>query len=188
MSYDPSASAGGGGAWSFIETVTVSNQATVEMDLTGTHKMYMAHIDNLVPITDDRELWLRFSTDAGSTFLASTNYSWALNGSRGTGASFFDAQATSKINLSGNATGTMGTATIESLNGFVYIHNANKTTKAVHATSDIVMSDAGVGTIAGWVGGGALIANIDEVDAIQFIAETGNLDTGRITLYGLNLS
>jgi hypothetical protein len=188
MSYDPSASSGSGGAWSFIETVTVSNQATVEMDLSGTHKMFMFHIDSLVPITDDRELWMRFSTDAGSTFLASTNYNWGTSGTRGAGTvEQKDAQAAAQMVLSGDSFATMGTGTIEALNGFVYIHNANQTTNAVCSTSEISMLDA-TGTQSGWQGGGALVANLDEVDAVQFLAQSGNLSTGRISLYGLNLS
>jgi hypothetical protein len=188
MTYDPSAFAiETGGAWVLIETVTVSNQASVDLDLIGTHKMFMVHIDNLVPASDDVELWLRFSTDLGDTFLAGTNYSWTLTGGRGTGSNFEDVQATSRINLTGTTFGTMGTATIENLNGFVCIHNANQTTRAVQATTEIAMVDA-AGTNSGWTGGGSLLTNIDEVDAIQLIAESGNLSTGRITLYGLNLS
>jgi hypothetical protein len=187
MSYDPSAGSGGDGAWTLIEAVTVANQASVDLDLTGTHKMFMVHIDNLVPISDNVELWLRFSTDAGSTFLAGTNYSWTLTGGRGTGSNFQDAQSDSRINLTGTTFGTMGTGTVENLNGFVYIHNANQTARAVQATVEISMMDA-VATMSGWTGGGSLLTNIDEVDAIQLIAESGNLSTGRVNLYGLNLS
>jgi hypothetical protein len=187
MSYDPSAASGGDGAWTLIETVTVANQASVDLDLTGTHKLFMVHIDNLVPATDNSELWLRFSTDTGSTFLAGTNYSWSLTGGRGAVSNFEDAQATSRINLTVVSFGTMGTGTIENLNGFVCIHNANQTTRAVQATVEISMVDA-TGTMSGWTGGGSLLTNIDEVDAIQLIAESGNLSTGRVNLYGLNLS
>ncbi len=188
MSYDPSALLAGG-AWSFIETVTVANQAAVEMDLSGTHKCFMFHIDNLVPITNDRELRMRFSTDGGSTFLASTNYAWNITGSRAAGTSENkDLTSVSAINLTSNTFSTMGTETTESLNGFVYIHNANQTTNAIMATFEISMLDASAGTMSGWAGSGALITNVDEVDAVQFLAESGNLDTGRISLYGLNLS
>jgi hypothetical protein len=189
MSYDPT-DALGGGAWSFIETVTVSNQAAVEMDLSGTHKMYMFHIDNLIPISDSQELRMRFSTDLGSTFLAATNYEWALSGTRGSSAISLGERstaATSQINLTPSSFGSMGSATAESLNGFVYIHNANQTTNAVCATFEIGVKDSST-VVSGWAGSGALLSNIDEVDAVQFIAASGNLDEGRISLYGLNLS
>ena len=189
MTYDPSASLAGG-AWSFIETVTVSNQAAVEMDLSGTHKCFMFHIDNLIPITDGQELRMRFSTDGGSTFLAATNYEWALCGSRGAAAISLGERstaATSQINLTPSSFGSMGDGTAEALNGFVYIHNANQTTNAVCATFEIAAKDSSA-VVGGWAGSGALLSNIDEVDAVQFISESGNLDTGRISLYGLSLS
>ncbi len=190
MSYVPVGSGGAVGAWEFISTATISNDATVDIDLTGTHKMFVLHIDNLIPANDASEfLWMRFSTNAGSSFLAgSGDYAWT---SRGADSNLFTdesaavSNADEQIILTRDATQFMGTATGESLNGFVYIHNANQTTNAVIATSDITYLSS-VPTFVGINTRGGLVGNIDEVDAVQFLASAGNLTSGRISLYGVN--
>ncbi len=189
MSYFP-LGGGGGGAWTAIETVTISNQAEVDMDLSGSHKMYMFHIDNLVTANDDIELWMLVSVDGGSTFLTgASDYGWNSDG--GTESTSLIATgdvADAQIKITrGFLPGTVGTGTAESYNGFISVHNANQTTKAICVSGHIGLLDQG-SLIGGSGLRGALIANIDEVDAIRFRAETGNLSSGRITLYGLSLS
>lgn len=183
MSYRPAGS--GGGVWTPIETVTISNQATVEMDLTGSHSQYVLHIDNLVPVTDATDLYLRFSVDGGSTFLSgASDYAWSVKTIITVSITTVNSAADSQVELS-HSSNNLGNTTDECLNGFVYIHNAKQTTKAVSTTSPLF----GIGSNGQSVtpyGRGALIANIDEVDAIQLLASSGNLSTGRVSLYGVD--
>jgi len=188
MSYVPVGSGGAVGAWEFISTATISNDATVDIDLTGTHKMFVLHIDNLIPANDASEfLWMRFSTNGGSSFLeGASDYAWANRGASGIIDLFADQDATdSKIIITRDTDRELGTTAGESLNGFVYIHNANQTARAVIATTEICYVDSEADIIS-LNTRGALIANIDEVDAVQFLASSGNLTSGRISLYGVN--
>lgn len=189
MTYNP-AGGGASGAWTFIETITVSNQATVDFDLTGSHSVYVLHIDNLVPVTDGDYLWSRFSVDGGSTFLSgASDYAWTQRGQFPTLTTESSA-ADTHIQMTNDGNGSfqnMGNASAESLNGFVYIHNAKQSTKAVHLTAQVAML-AEDNNLALPLVRGALIANIDEVDAIQFLTDNGNLNTGRISLYGIDSS
>ena len=173
-----------------IETVTISDDATIEMDLSGSHKMYQLHIDNLVPATDNVFLFLRFSVDAGVSFLSgASDYSWGLAGNGGGAGSLVDGDiADNEITLTRDFDpGTLGNGSTESYNGFINIHNANQTTNVVCVSSNVGMLDRDA-ELAGFTNQGGLIANIDEVDAVQFLASSGNLTSGRITLYGLSLS
>jgi hypothetical protein len=180
---------GGAGGWTAIETVTISNVASVDMDLSGRHKMYRLHLDNIVPITDNRELWLRFSTDGGSTFLAAgTEYAFNTFGvSESSVISNGDIDHNTILLTRFSFPTLLGNGTAESFNGIVNIHNPNQTTKAICMTSQMGILDA-----AAFMGGlntrGNLHSTIDEVDAVQILMESGNLSTGRITLYGLGLS
>jgi hypothetical protein len=179
---------GGGGAWEFISTATISDQATVDIALTGTHKMFVLHIDNLIPATDATEdLWLRFSTDLGSTFLAGvSDYAWSNRGADGLTDLFIEGgDETNQIVLTRSVTRFLGNTAGESLNGFVYIHNANQTTKAVVVTTDMAYVDHNADIVTLQTRA-ALIANIDEVDEVRFMASSGNLTSGRISLYGVN--
>jgi hypothetical protein len=189
MSYFPLGSAAG--AWTAIETVTVSSDATVDMDLSGTHKMYQVHIDNLIPATNQVSLLLRFSVDAGSTFLeGASDYAWSYIGGTSTSAAQSGDVADTDITFSASLPSSifgLGNVAEESYNGFINIHNANQTTKAVCVSGQVAMLDQ-TPLIGGFIENGSLIANINEVDAIRFLASSGNLTSGRITLYGLNLS
>jgi hypothetical protein len=187
MTYFPSSGPASG--WTAIETVTISNQATVEMDLSGSYKCYRLHLDNIISINDDRRLLLRFSTDGGSTFLsAGTDYAFNTFGvsEQSTIANGDVANDSILLNRFFVPT-TMGTGTAESFNAIVHIHNPNQTTRSICMTSQAGCLDA-LPLIAGLNTRGNLIDNIDEVDAVQLLAHTGNLSTGRVSLYGLGLS
>jgi len=177
-------------AWEFIETVTISSQATVDLDLTGSYETYVIHIDDLVPATNATEyLQLLFSTDAGSTFLNTAgDYDWSYFGANTVTIDneSTDAGATdTEIPISRDDANFLGTATAEGLNGFIYIHNANQATNGTMATTAISYTDeADVFVTINTRGG--LAANIDSVDAIRLLASSGNLTSGRISLYGVN--
>jgi hypothetical protein len=187
MSYLPVGSSAGG-AWEFIETVTISSQATVDLDLTGTFQTYVVHIDNLVPATDATEyLQMRFSTNAGSTFLdTAADYAWGLvyNATAVADRNQGDSTNDTAIALSSDAVHFLGTATAESLNGFVYLHNAKQATNAMILTTDIAyVNSSGVHVTVNTNGG--LVANIGSVDAVRLLMSSGNLTSGRISLYGV---
>jgi hypothetical protein len=188
MSYLPVGSGGASGAWEFIETVTISSQATVDLDLTGTFQTYVVHIDNLVPATDATEyLQMRFSTNAGSTFLdTAADYRWGLvyNATTVADRNSGDSSNDTAIALSSDAVHFLGTATAESLNGFVYLHNAKQATNAMILTTDIAyVNSSGVHVTVNTNGG--LVANIGSVDAVRLLMSSGNLTSGRISLYGV---
>ncbi len=182
MSYTPTGSAA---LWTVLETVVVSNDATIDIDLTGTHDEYVFHIQDLVPSTDVTELWMRFSVDAGSTFLAgAADYAWNMDGGQPTSSTDGDASI-SEINLTKDFSVFMGTGTIESLNSWVRVHNAKQTASPICVTGDMAqIGDTGAQVGMRWAG--SLFANFDEVDAVRFLSSSGNLSTGTITLYGVS--
>lgn len=184
MSYSPFQN----GLWVALSTVTISNQATVELDLTGSYRFYALQIRNLIPITDATELLLRLSTDGGSTFLSgASDYAWSLRGNTQTSAyGLFDA-ADDSISITadiGSGQALLGTGTGESLGGWVYIYNSQQDAKVTQFTSDIALREDSA--LFGHIGRGGLIANIDIIDAVQLRASSGNLSTGTVALYGMN--
>lgn len=194
MSYNPGTAVTGD--WIFIETVTISDDATVDMDLSGSHAIYVFHLDNIIPATDTARLELRVSVDGGSTFLeGSADYRSQMSGAQadeGTIQYGLATTATTEAVISREAGNNgMGNATGESLNGFVFVHNAKQTTLDVLITTEMVYlrSEADftpIGKLTGHKGRAALIDNHDEVDAVRFLASAGNLTSGRISLYGVD--
>lgn len=185
MSYTPAQTTG----WDRIETVTISNQANVEMDLVGTRALYAIHLSDIIPITDATELLLRLSTDGGSTFLSgASDYSWFFRGAT-EGSSQYSLGDASDTEISitadaddPNGIALMGTSTAESLNGWIYFYNTKQATKVTNISTDIVMREDSI--LYTHTGAAGLKANIDIIDAIQLRASSGNLSTGRVILYG----
>lgn len=189
MSYNPLGDVNSG-AWVLINKTVVDDQATVEFALSGSFKMYQVQIDDLVPSVDDRELRFRMSTDGGVTFISATSsYSYAFLGFVPGGTVDNDAVADHIVlsNTGASSNGNMGTGTIESLNGVVNIHNPNQATNTTLISTDITLYGSNA-TLANIQGYGNLILTVAAVDAVQFYANTGNLSTGSLSLYGLALS
>lgn len=196
MSYLPVTAEGGD--WVFIETVTISDQATVDMDLTGTHEAYVFHLDNVVPADDGERLELQVSVDAGVSYLSgASDYKSQHKGAESEEdatayqQAFGAGTACPVSRQAGASTTGVGNDTNESLSGFVTFHNAKQTVNDVLITFEIVYlkAEAGFGPAQGKLnghrGGGGLIANLDAVDAVRFKFRIGNLSAGRISLYGV---
>lgn len=195
MSYNPGTATAGD--WIFIETVTISNDATIEMDLSGAHDVYVVHIDNLIPATNSTRLEMRFSVDAGSTFLSgASDYRSQMLGAQANDAvqisystSFSPQDAMVISNQLGND--GMSNTGVSSLNGFVFLHNTQQSTLDSLVTFEIVYLKSEqdftpIGKLTGHKGRGALIANVDTLDAVQFLSSSGNLTSGRVSLYGID--
>lgn len=186
MSYTPFSN----GLWVAIETVTVSNQATVEMDLTGSKRFYAVHIRDLIPISDNTELLLKVSTDGGSNFLGgASDYAWGFRGIGQTSGAGYALADSSDDSISitadvGSGAALMGISTAESLCGWIYIYNSQQADKVTNITTDIIMREDS--TMYGHIGRGGLKANLDVIDAIELTASSGNLSTGTITLFGMD--
>jgi hypothetical protein len=184
MSYNPGAG-GSGGVWSVLQTTIVSDDATVDFNLTGSYKTYAVHIDNLIPAVDETQLQMRLSTNGGSSFLSgASDYAWSVKSVAPTVVISVDG-ADTKINLTRDSAQFMGNASEESLNGFVYIHNPHQATNACCITANLAQLDSEGQLFTPQCRGG-LISNIGAVDAIQFFSSDGNLTSGRISLYGID--
>ncbi len=176
------------GGWIPIKTITAANDATMNfvngvsgVVLDSTYKAYVVVLTNIVPATDGADLVLRTSTDAGSTFAASSDdYEYQLvQGLNGSVTSKANSTTATYILLFVDASAT---ATNGGVNGIVQIDNpsaANKITVGITAygvnSSPLPSTHVGMGyrnTAA-------------DVDAIRFLFDTGNITSGTFTLYGL---
>jgi hypothetical protein len=73
------AGAGGGGSgWVLLEQHTASASASLDFTtaFTSTYDIYMFQLLNLSPTTNGQAIYMKASTDGGSTWLGGTSYSW----------------------------------------------------------------------------------------------------------------
>ena len=173
----------GGGA-SLISSATASNDATIEFTLdNSTYSSYQVVLDSLLPATDGAELFMRFSSDGGSTFDSGTgNYRYAsrwvaTNGATGSTLS----ESATAINL----TNTIGTSAGETgANGKLDLNSSGEGRPSVRWQ----LSRTSSSNLLVYQNGGAERTATVEVDAIQFLMSTGNIASGKVYLYGLDKS
>lgn len=148
-----------------------------------TYDSYLLDISSAKPATDDVEGWLRIGTGAGPTY-QTTGYNMALEGIN-TGGGFnanFTAQSSIRMGASsvgqatGNATGENFSAQIQ----FNDPEDANTLT-----LFDVLAryTDTNTGIVS--IHGSAIRTTVEAITAVRFMFETGNIASGRFSLYGL---
>ena len=182
---------GGGGAWTWLATVTAVNAATAEFTtgINSTYDQYVIVGTDINPATDNTNLWIRTDSNGGASFDAgASDYSWAVDGVRFESTmqvlDDIDAAATQIVANTDITNKGLDNGTSSGSNIIVYIHNPSGTTYHKMLTwqlGGVVYSDpTGVFIING-VGKRAATAAIN---AIQFLMSSGNLD-GTFRLYGV---
>jgi len=172
-----------GGSLTLISSVTASGSASVNFTsgITSTYDTYVVYGEGIVPAEDDRELYIRTSTDGGSSFdNSSGNYNWIINeyetGSYAGSNSASDASGRMVVAGIGNASG-------ESINFKMYIHAPSNAALQTFMDGEVVFMRA-TGVMRHNRFGVRRISAAD-VDAIQFIMGSGNITSGRFSLFGI---
>jgi hypothetical protein len=174
-----------------IQTQSASSNSSIDfvngvssVVFDDTYDSYMVDYSNVKPATDDVELWLRFGTGGGPTYqTTSYRYGVATTGDGGTGGNFGSTSA-SRIIISGStaATDAIGNATGENASGRVFIPNPEQTDFHNVTFASTFMRAAG--TLMTMSGGGCWTQGT-AITAIRFMMESGNITSGRFSLYGL---
>lgn len=177
-----SAAPAGGGAWTFISSVTASNSATVDFTGIGsTYDIYVITLTQVKPVGDGNRLQMRTSTNNGTTYDSGAVYSYSyaqVATSTGSASGNWDA---TEIELSGIGIGS----SYSGVNGFVYLYKPSNSTGSqigwqlsyVQSTSRTAVAE-GTGTNQ----------NSADIDAIRFFMNGGNISSGVFRLYGIKNS
>ena len=183
-----------GGAMTFIKKLTASSSATLsfvdgssDVVLDNTYKEYIFILNNMHPATDGTALTFQGSTDTGSSYGVNVTSSWffarhteddgTTSLSYNTGKDLAQSTSFQQFMFSGNAND-------EPCSGIIHLFNPSSTTFVKHfiargsATND--SDDANDIFLAGYFN------TTSAIDAIQFKNYSGNIDSGTITLYGIN--
>ena len=168
-------------------TATASN-ITIPITSYLGYRAYEIQITKLVPVTDDVELWMRFSTDGGATFITSTVYSYAGIGIRdaSTALQFVQSAANSRIVVAGAPTGTLAISNVTAEGGVstnIKIFSPGDASFTGCKSLGTYYSATGE-TIANDISG--MLEQAQDTDAFQILFESGNIISGYWALYGYN--
>ena len=177
-----------------IKTLTASSSATLSfvhgtdgVVLDSTYPIYKFEFINIHPATDASGFQFNLSSDTGSnynvtkttTFFRAWHYEGDTDNGLGYYGTFDLAQSTSYQNLGM----TIGNGNDENGSGYLHLFNPSSTTFVKHFISrfnSYTQSDySQEANVAGY--GNTTSA----VDAIRFQMSSGNIDSGKIKLYGI---
>lgn len=171
---------GGGGGWTWLARYTPSAAASVDMtSLTdsGTYWAYMIVFD-LLPATNGADLWLRTSTNNGSSFdSGSADYNWNTTELYTYGANYEDFSSSSHIKLAEDVSSSTSEGYVY---GQVMIPRPDNTTAYTR-----VHGHCGAGNnTTNFITTGWRKSTVD-ADAFQLLFSTGNIASGEVNVYGL---
>lgn len=174
-----------------IKTQNVSNVATVDFQhgvngvvMDGTFTDYVVMLSSIVPATNGAQLQMLVGTGSTPTY-ATANYTQnagiaqnagAISNGAGTSSAAFMALSLASAN------GVANTATFGGLKGRVEFSNPNAANQPVFIIQAYYMNTS---TNAVCVAGGCGYSVAGAITAIRFQFGSGNVTSGRFTLYGL---
>jgi len=172
-------------ALELIQPQTVSGVATVDFTtgIDSTYDNYIILMHDVVPATDNVDLWLRMDTNGGASFDAgASDYAWTnvgntdAGGTAGASGDIADAQIRLALGLDNGATA--------SLVGRVEIYGVNSSRHKWTNNHCTWFRDAS--TIAAFHVGGRYL-NTSAVNAFRILTSSGNI-SGTFILYGVRKS
>jgi len=168
-----------------VSTQSVSSVASVEFTgIDSSSDMWMVVLQGVNAATDNTVMTIRTSNDTSSHSYDSgaSDYNWSMTGLySGDDYSKYDT-ADSAIDM-GADPNLIGNDADIGLSGTVYIHKPSDTALDTGITYNCYQQN-GANNFQNIIGGGHRVAN-EAVTAIQFLFLSGNIDSGRFSLYKL---
>ncbi|MEO2177198.1 MAG: hypothetical protein ABGY96_24295 [bacterium] len=176
-----SAAAAGGGAWTLIGTAVASGSASLTITgLDSTYDSYAIAISDLVAASAGNSWWMRVGDSSG---IDSSADEYAYDCEYTTGATYAHEFSTSNTKMvMGNLTGC-STSVDDAFGAMFFLHRPLDGTSKPTISGSMV----GFGSLSSFQGGkfmGGRKADID-LDRIQILNGTGNIASGRLTVWGI---
>ena len=188
-SYVDTAVAGaGGGSLTLITSTNASAAASVAFTgLSSTYHAYLLVFDRIITSSDDVGVYLRTSTNNGSSYDSGAgDYQYIVDSSRASTTSYVAAEIANssateiRLNPAGGSVG-LGNATNETMSGHVIIYDPSNTAYTF-VTGQVAFLNAVTSVTHAAVYG--LRATTTAVNAMQIILSAGNI-SGTFRLYGI---
>lgn len=181
------------GAMVLIKSITASSDSTIsfvdgssDVDLDATYPIYKFEFNSIHPSADSNQFRINFSTDGGSNYnVAKSSTVWrAIHSEGGSHGSGYNTS-----NDLANATGvqilasSLGADADHTTQGYLWLFNPSSTTFYKHFLARVSTTESDDGTMDFFVAG--FCATTSAINAAQFSMTSGNVDAGKIKLYGL---
>lgn len=182
--------AGGGGSdgWVPIETITASNDATIDFEtsIDSTYKAYKIIMSKVVPATDAVNFFCRIGTGGTPTYQSgASDYGWAHVGHRNGGSWSRADTSDDEIELVANIGNGLdvGSAAGEGVSGELTLFDPADTTIHGYLMWQLGLKNSGANEVS--VTGTGSYKSTTAITAIRLYFSSGNVESGVFTLYGL---
>ena len=182
----------GGGTWVEIKSITASSSSTIsfvdgtsDVVLDSTYPVYCFKWTTIPPQTDDTKILFQGSTDGGSNYNVTMTTTYFL-------AQHDEADSATTLTYSGSDDQAQGTAfqrlnestgadNDQCVSGQLYLFSPSSTTFVKHfmSRSATQFDNINDSYCAGYFN------TTSAIDAIQFKMSSGNIDDGKIKLFGI---
>ena len=176
---------GSGSPLEFVSSSTASDSASVELTgIDDSADTWMVLIEGVNVATDAQQPWIRTSNDTSSHSYDSgaSDYAWSWNSAYGSTTTVYQRQDTADSEIQmGHDPLYPGNDATSAWSARVYIHNPANTTYHTIITFDVSMQGSSQESHRTFGSGQRKAA--EAVTAVQFLMESGNFDTGKISLF-----
>jgi len=181
------------GAMTLIKEQTASSSSTIsfvhgtsDVVLDSTYPIYLFKFINIHPATDSAKFMVNFR-DGGSSYDATktTTAFFAQHSEDGGTSGLTYSTGDDVAQSTGNAPLSLGVGNgnDESYNGEMFLYSPSSTTFVKHFISTTNIYYSADRNIETFVSGYANVTAA--IDGVQFVMESGNIDSGTIKLYGI---
>jgi hypothetical protein len=180
------AAAAAGGTWVLISTSVASTSATLDVTgLDSTYDTYYVIGSDLVPVTDDVEAWIRLGDSGGIDSAASDYNAGTVTKKNDTGAIYYENDtAASALIISTEQTESIGNAAGEGISFVAKILTpGDSTQKTKMSWEGHITTNNGASTP---IFGAGQRASVITCDRVQFLFQSGNISTGRLSVWGVS--
>ena len=181
--------AAAGGAWNVIGTTALDDDATATITgISTTYSSYYIVASDFVPASNDQDLWMRFGDSSGVDSGASDYWGRMITPQpNNANLNHEDMNSESKIIVSGAGGFFVGSGSGEGISGGWWLHMPSVSNTYHSIYGQCVHSTGPTSTIVDWstsFGAGHRKADIT-LDRIQLLVGSGNITSGRMTIWGV---
>src|SRR3990167_4269525 len=170
-----------------ISTSSIAGSATSVLDFTGltsAYRQYMLRISRMLPDSNGTTLWVRVSTDGGTTFAGNGDYATGYVRAAATvGVTAVSTASASGViilfNPYSNASANFP------INGEIVIDNPSGVVESKTIRSFLVGPDGAVATPTIVNAGGSYTASVSAINAIRIVVSAGRFAFAVGSLYGI---
>jgi len=179
----PPAGGGGSGALVLLEQHTASASATLDFTafVSSDYDEYLIELVNVIPATNGVALYMRMSTDGGSTYDSGANYSWEVDVWTASAEARTGATGDSKLQLT--YTTHVSNDSHWGVCGKIRLFSPGSTAlyKQIEGNYHFYANDP----VRASSSCGGAYESTTAVDALRFLFNSGNIASGTIRVYGV---